>query len=371
MDGADPEDEVGAVSPDAAPALLRKQHSTNDVYRESSASGLVSGLCSKCAKTRLFCDCSTSCIVSCCQSCTFCSRKAVAKERYKSFIKNQRKNKICERCFYCRSPCFCPKCSQFPQCCTCSATGRSSPKLLADVVPPGRKSEGSVNFETRLHSPVQNKTPPLVRDPLIISGYANPLRNFYLKETLHALKASRKGKGSDLSSLLQQVVHCPQTKPEMAANLGPQCSKPIFKRKNIQNEDPRNNLSLLATRGMGDIAGFQRRLFPHTSTHPVPKVPLFSLPEPIISVSGPSLWPINSSYGVHLCGQRGQVNGSVPGYKDPPVPRRLVDSSLHQRILPPGHPVSPRPLPGVGLDSESPKITVGTQTGVQFCGLPV
>ena len=29
--------------------------------------------------------------------------------------------------------------------------------------------------------------PPLVRDPLIISGYANPLRNLYLKEALHAL----------------------------------------------------------------------------------------------------------------------------------------------------------------------------------------
>ena len=29
--------------------------------------------------------------------------------------------------------------------------------------------------------------PPLVRDPLISSGYANPLRNLYLKEALHAL----------------------------------------------------------------------------------------------------------------------------------------------------------------------------------------
>ena len=29
--------------------------------------------------------------------------------------------------------------------------------------------------------------PPLVREPLIISGYANPIRNFYLKESLHAL----------------------------------------------------------------------------------------------------------------------------------------------------------------------------------------
>ena len=29
--------------------------------------------------------------------------------------------------------------------------------------------------------------PPLVRDPMIVSGFANPLRNLYLKEALHAL----------------------------------------------------------------------------------------------------------------------------------------------------------------------------------------
>ena len=137
------------------------------------------------------------------------------------------------------------------------------------------------------------------------------------------------------------------------------------------NGDPRDNSNLLATRGMGDIAGFQRRLFPHSNSFPVQKIPSVSLPKPEIPVLGSSLWPLNSSYGVHLCGQRGQINGSSSGYKDPPVPRRLVDSSPHQRILPPGHPVPPRPLPGVGLGSEPPKIGVGTQTGVRVCGLPV
>ena len=157
----------------------------------------------------------------------------------------------------------------------------------------------------------------------------------------------------------------------MAANLGPQCSKQNFEHKNIQNGDPRDNLNLLTTRGMGDIAGFQRCLFPHTSTQPVPEISPVSLPKPNIPVPGSSLWPLNRSYGVHLCGQRGQVNGSIAGYKDPPVPRRLVYSSPHRRILPPGHPVPPRPLPGVRLDSEPPKIRVGTQTGFRICGLPI
>ena len=62
--------------------------------------------------------------------------------------------------------------------------------------------------------------------------------------------------------------------------------------------------------------------------------------------------------------------GHTPN-KNPPVPRRLVDSSPHQRILPPGDPVPPHPLLGIGLDGEPTKIGVGTQTGFGICGLPI
>ena len=157
----------------------------------------------------------------------------------------------------------------------------------------------------------------------------------------------------------------------MATSLEPQCSKLIFERKNIQNGNPRGNSDFLATRGMGDIAGFQRRLFPHCSSCQVPEISQVPLPKSVLSVPGPSLWPLNSSDGVHLCGQRGQVNGSIPGYKDPPVPRRLVDSSPYQRILPPGHPIPPVPLSGIRLGGEPTKIRVGTQAGFRICGLPI
>ena len=157
----------------------------------------------------------------------------------------------------------------------------------------------------------------------------------------------------------------------MATNLGPQCSQQIFEHKNIQNGNSRNNPDFLTTRGMGNIAGFQRRLFPHSNSHQVPEIPPVSFPKPVLPVPGPPLWPLNSSDGVHLCGQRGQVDGPSQEYKNPPAPRRLVDSSPLQRILPPGHPIPPRPLPGVGLGGEPSKIRVGTQTGFRICGLPI
>ena len=100
----------------------------------------------------------------------------------------------------------------------------------------------------------------------------------------------------------------------------------------------------------------------------VQEVPQVPFPKSILPVSGPPLQPINCSDGVHLCGQRGQVNDSVQGYKDPPVPRRLVDSSPYQRILPPGHPI---PLPGVGLGRELTKVRVRTRTDFRVCGFQV
>ena len=121
----------------------------------------------------------------------------------------------------------------------------------------------------------------------------------------------------------------------MATNLGPQCSKQIFERKNIQNGNPRDNSDFPTTRGMGDIAGFQRRLFPHSNSHRVPEVSQVPFLKPILPVPGPPLWPINSSDGVHLCVQRGQVNGSVRGirihqYLDDWLIRAPTKESCHQ-----------------------------------------
>ena len=261
------------------------------------------------------------CKLLCCRSCTFCNKKckAAAKERLKSSTKESR-NKVCELCFFCRSVCFCSICSQCPHCCSCSLSRQLPTALLADLGLPGCKSESGVNFEGGSCAPIQTQTPSSTIPPdsrwlctlpekhLLNGGCTNPV----------AQKGSRDGKGSNL---FQQTIHSSQTKSKMMTNLGPQCSKQIFERKNIQNGNPRNNSDFLATRGMGDIAGFQRRLFPHSNSHRVPEVSQVPFPKPILPVPGPPLRPINSSDGVHLCGQRGQVNGSVQGYKDPPVPR--------------------------------------------------
>ena len=310
----------------------------------------------------------------CCSSCTFCKKhQAAAKERHKSNLKLTKYNKVCEKCFFCKSLCLCPKCVKCPQCCKCPISRGTPTKFLENMGSQGCKPEGSIHFEKGLCASLQGQT-SLNKGTPDSKRLCKPHQRLPLTRSSASSdqeKGSREGQGSNLTSLFQQIVHCPKAEPKVAANLGSQYSKSVFMRKNIQNGDSRDNPDLSTTRRVGVINRFQRRLLPHSNPLHIPKIPQVPLPEPVVPVSGSSLWPLNSSHGVHCCGQRGQVNGSVTGYKNPPVPRRLVDSNPYQRILPPGNPVPPSPLPGVGLDGKHAKIRTGTPTSLRLCRLPV
>ena len=74
----------------------------------------------------------------------------------------------------------------------------------------------------------------------------------------------------------------------------------------------------LSTRGVGHLAGFQRRLLSYSE---VPKIPS---QQSNFSVHCPSFWPVDGSVRVHKGRQGSQVDGTGAGYSNPPVPRQLV-----------------------------------------------
>ena len=210
--------------------------------------------------------------------------------------------------------------------------------------------------------------PPLVRDPLIISGYANPHRNLYLKEDLHALiikKAVERVRVRTSLAFFSRLFIVPKPKQKWWSILDLSALNKFLSIKAFKMETPETIWISLQQGEWVTWLDFSNAYFHIPVLNRYQKF----LPKPDIPVPGSSLRPLNSSYGVHLCGQRGQVNGLIPGFKDPPVPRLQVDLSPHQRILPPGHPTPPCPLPGVGLASEPPKIRA--QTSFQICGLPI
>ena len=65
----------------------------------------------------------------------------------------------------------------------------------------------------------------------------------------------------------------------------------------------------------------------YTNSQSVQEVHAFSHPGSVLPVQSPTLWSVYSTHGVHSGGQRGQTDGFTEGYKNPPVPRRLLGES--------------------------------------------
>ena len=113
----------------------------------------------------------------------------------------------------------------------------------------------------------------------------------------------------------------------METYLGSQQTQHLFENTVIQNGDPRDNKDLPPDRGVGNLHRLQGRVLPHTNKQPVQEVHAFSYPGRDLSIQSTTLWPLNSPYGVYSSGQGGQTASNETGYKDPPVPRRLVGQS--------------------------------------------
>ena len=107
------------------------------------------------------------------------------------------------------------------------------------------------------------------------------------------------------------------------------------------------------------------------NTGTIQEISQISYPGPDLPVQSSPLWSVHSPHGVHCNSQRGETDGRTPGYKDPPVPRRLVGESQIQTKLSPAYPDFSQNVPGPRLAGEFRKIRAGTQTSLRLCRLPI
>ena len=124
----------------------------------------------------------------------------------------------------------------------------------------------------------------------------------------------------------------------MEAHIRPKQVKSLPQGGEIQYGDTRNHQDIPPTRGVGHLNRFQGRLLPYTNTGTIQEISEISCPRSDIPVQGPALWSVDSTLGVH-CGSKGsEINGHAQGYKDPPVPRRLVGENQVPPSLFPAYP---------------------------------
>ena len=152
---------------------------------------------------------------------------------------------------------------------------------------------------------------------------------------------------------------------------GPEHLEHLSKHRVIQNGDPRDNKELPTARGVGHLHRLQGRILTYTNSQPVQEVHAFSHPGSVLPVQSSTLWSVHSTHGVHSGGQRGQNDGFAEGYKNPPVPRRLVGESHIPPNLSPAYTDFGSSLSRTRLAGELGEVRTGSKTGFQLRRLPV
>ena len=149
-----------------------------------------------------------------------------------------------------------------------------------------------------------------------------------------------------------------QTKPF------PQCEK-------IQNGDTGVHQDIPLARGVGYLNRLQGCLLPYTNTGTVQEIAEISCTGSDIPVQGTAIQFVHSTHGVYCNSQVGETDGHTPGYKDPPVPRRLVGKSQIPPRLSPAYSRSSENMPRTRLAGEFRKVRTGAQADLRFCRLQV
>ena len=184
-------------------------------------------------------------------------------------------------------------------------------------------------------------------------------------------KCSRTGLQSNISRGFQPAVFSPKTQQQMKTYTGSEQAESFPQGGEISNGDTGNHQNVPPIRGVGNLSGFQRRLLPYTNTGTVQEISEISCPGSDVPIQSSAFWSVHSTHGVHCVSKGGGTDGHTQGYKNPPVPRRLVGESQVPPYLSPAYPNSSENVPRPRLAGECRKIRTGAKTRLRLCRLPI
>ena len=318
------------------------------------------------------------CKIKCCEPCSYCPR-AFAKERNKSrgsrlsSFSKESYSKICERCFLCHSIVLCPTCNKCQKCCHNLSCRGSIPTLLESLAGARGRSEGNSFFERGLPPPLPDSTQAHKIShsrKLLCQSSQGQLPDGGITST-YRQKCSGTSSKSKVPRVFQPAISSSETKQQVETYPRPEQTKSLPQGGEIQDGDAGNHQVITPTRGMGHIHRLSGRLFPYSNTGTIQEIFEISRPRANIPIQGPAVRPVHSPLGVY-CGRKGgETDGHTQGYKNPPVPRRLVGEIQIPQNLSPPYPSPDQNVPGPRLAGEFGEIRAGTQTDLRLCRLPV
>ena len=189
----------------------------------------------------------------CCKSCSFCQR-VFTKGRYKYQLwLSLSKNKVCERCFLCRSLEFCKSCHKCPNCCSRSSSRGKVAPVLGVVGSLRGQPQGGNSTQSGLHPPlpVQTQLDQVTNCHKLL--YKPPQESILAGGIVSASdqKCSRTGSNSKIPGLLQKGIFSTKTQQPVETYLGPEHLEQLSKHRVVPHGHTRDNKNLPTGRVVG------------------------------------------------------------------------------------------------------------------------
>ena len=138
----------------------------------------------------------------------------------------------------------------------------------------------------------------------------------------------------------------------------------------FQDGNPRINLHIAQTRGMGHIDRSLRRIPTHSHSPPIKKVPQVPPQGNLVSVHQPALWSGHGPSGLHLASEGSKAPSSKAGHSSTSVPRRLADKGLFPGRSSETHRQASLPDTKPRVHSKPPKVRTQPPAEVRLHRLP-
>ena len=314
-------------------------------------------------------DCIFTCKLLCCK-CSFCHRVATKERRKSQLLSKLHGNKICKRCFLCRSLEFCKSCHKCPNCCYNSTCRVKVTSLLGEVGSSGFESKGSHNTQKGLHLPVQTKSNQVTNCHKQLCQSTETVK---LLEALYQLmnkNAVEPVANQNSLGFYNRPFLVPKANNRWRPILDLSTLNTFLNTESFKMETPETIRTSLQLGEWVTSIDFKDAYF---------HIPIHSQSRKYMRfhIQGQSYqfkalpFGLSTAPGVHSDGQRGQTDGFTVRYKNQPVPRRLVGESHIPPNLSPAYTDLGSSLSRTRLAGEQGEVRTGPKTGFQLRRLTV
>ena len=270
----------------------------------------------------------------------------------------------------CHSIVLCKTCNKCQKCCTKSACRGETSKLLANLAGSGCQSESCSNPERGLHPPLSDpaKSHKVYHShKLLCQSPQEPLPAGGITSA-HRQKCRGTNTKPNISGFFQPTIFSPKAQQQVETYIRSEQTESFLQGGEIQNGDTRNHQDIPPTRGVGHLNRLQGRLLPYTNTGTVQEISEISCSGSDIPIQSSAFRSVHSTLGVYCCSKGGETDGHTQGYKDPPVPRRLVGESQIPPGLSSAYSGSSKNMPRSRLAGEFGKVRTGAKQIFDFVG---